>query len=172
LVWLAIILALIWIFEGAAFILVHIFNVLLLFVFAGIVALILTPLVDWMERTRPFRGHPPIAVLLIYAVGIAIVAGAIMLVLPTVIAQAKGLPALLQTVENQLSQHGISVSISSLIKAVNGQQLGVAAAFVSGLVSVVLVVVISIICSSRGVRSWRRRATSFRTGSASSTLLR
>jgi predicted PurR-regulated permease PerM len=115
-------------------------------------------------------------VLLIYAVGIAIVAGAIMLVLPTVIAQAKGLPALLQTVENQLWQHGISVSISSLIKAVNGQQLGVAlgvaAAFVSGLVSVVLVVVISIICSSRGVRSWRRRATSFRTGSASSTLLR
>ncbi len=146
--WLAIILALIWIFEGAAFILVHIFNVLLLFVFAGIVALILTPLVDWMERTRPFRGHRPIAVLLIYAVGIAIVAGAIMLVLSTVIAQAKGLPALLQTVENQLRQHGISVSISSLIKAVNGQQLGVAlgvaAAFVSGLVSVVLVVVISI----------------------------
>ena len=37
LVWLAIILALIWIFEGAAFLLVHVFNVLLLFVFAGIV---------------------------------------------------------------------------------------------------------------------------------------
>ena len=46
LVWLAIILAVIWIFEGAAFILVHVFNVLLLFIFAGIVALILTPLVD------------------------------------------------------------------------------------------------------------------------------
>ena len=148
LVWLAIILAVIWIFEGAAFILVHVFNVLLLFIFAGIIALILTPLVDRMERVRPFRGHRSFTVLLIYAVGIAIVAGAIMLVLPTVSRRSKGLPALLQTIENQLRQHGISFSFASLIKAVNGQQLGVAlgvaAAFVSGLVSVVLILVISI----------------------------
>jgi predicted PurR-regulated permease PerM len=148
LVWLAIILALIWIFEGASFILVHVFNVLLLFIFAGIIALILTPFVDWMERVRPFRGHRSFAVLLIYIVGIAIIAGAIILVLPTVIAQAKGLPALAQTIENQLHRHGISFSLTSLIKAVNGQQLGVAlgvaAAFVSGLVSVVLILVISI----------------------------
>lgn len=148
LVWLAIVLALIWIFEGAAFILVHVFNVLLLFIFAGIVALILTPLVDRMERVRPFRGHRAFTVLLIYAVGIAIVVGAITLVLPTVMAQAKSVPVLLQTVENQLRQHGISFSFSSLIQAVNGQQLGVAlgvaAAFVSGIVSVVLVLVISI----------------------------
>src|ERR1700726_3646275 len=125
LVWLAIILALIWIFEGAAFILVHVFNVLLLFIFAGIVALILTPVVDQIERVRPFRGHRTVAVLLIYAVGIAIVVGAVLLVLPTVIAQVKSVPALLQTVENQLRQHGISFSFSSLIQAVNGQQLGV-----------------------------------------------
>jgi predicted PurR-regulated permease PerM len=148
LIWLAIIVALIWIFEGAAFILVHVFNVLLLFIFAGIIALILTPLVDAMERVRPFRGHRSTTVLLIYAVGIAIIAGAIMLVLPTVISQAKGLPALMQTIENQLHQHGISFSFTSLIKAVNGQQiglaLGVAAAFVSGLVSLVLILVISI----------------------------
>ena len=148
LIWLAIIVALIWIFEGAAFILVHVFNVLLLFIFAGIIALILTPLVDAMERVRPFRGHRSISVLLIYAVGIAIIAGAIMLVLPTVVAEVKGLPALMQTIEDQLHRHGISFSVSSLIKAVNGQQigvaLGVAAAFVSGLVSVVLILVISI----------------------------
>jgi predicted PurR-regulated permease PerM len=148
LVWLAIILAVIWIFEGAAFILVHVFNVLLLFVFAGIVALILTPLVDRMERVRPFRGHRSFTVLLIYAVGLGIVAGAIMLVLPTLVAQAKGVPGLLQTIDHQLHQHGISLSFSSLINAVNGQQLGVAlgvaAAFVSGLISVVLVLVISI----------------------------
>jgi predicted PurR-regulated permease PerM len=148
LVWLAIILALIWIFEGAAFILVHVFNVLLLFIFAGIVALILTPLVDRMERVRPLRGHRTVTVLLIYAVGIAIVVGAVMLVLPTVIAQVKSVPALLQTIESQLRQRGISFSFSSLIHAVNGQQLGVAlgvaAAFVSGIVSVVLVLVISI----------------------------
>lgn len=148
LVWLAIILAVIWIFEGAAFILVHVFNVLLLFIFAGIVALILTPLVDGMERARPFRGHRSFTVLLIYAIGLAIVAGAIMLVLPTVVAQAKGVPALLLTIENQLRQHGITFSFSAVFRAVNGQQLGVAlgvaAAFVSGLISVVLVLVISI----------------------------
>ncbi len=148
LVWLAIILALIWIFEGAAFILVHVFNVLLLFIFAGIVALILTPLVDRMERVRPLRGHRTVTVLLIYAVGIAIVVGAVMLVLPTVIAQVKSVPELLQTIESQLRQRGISFSFSSLTHAVNGQQLGVAlgvaAAFVSGIVSVVLVLVISI----------------------------
>lgn len=148
LVWLAIILALIWIFEGAAFILVHIFNVLLLFVFGGIIALILTPVVDMMERVAPFRRHRSFAVLLIYIVGIAIVAGALILILPTVIAQAKDLPALMNTVDQSLRQHGISFSFASLIKAVNGQQLGVAigvaAAFVSGLVSVVLILVISI----------------------------
>lgn len=148
LVWLAIILAVIWIFEGAAFILVHVFNVLLLFVFAGIVALILTPVVDRMERVKPFRRHRSFTVLLIYAIGLGIVAGAIMLVLPTVVAQVKGVPALLQTIDHQLRQHGIAFSFSSLINAVNGQQLGVAlgvaAAFVSGLISVVLVLVISI----------------------------
>jgi predicted PurR-regulated permease PerM len=87
-------------------------------------------------------------VLLIYAVGIVIVAGAILVLLPTLIAQVQGLPSLLKTVEDQLRQHGISFSVSSLIKAVNGQQLGVAlgvaTAFVSGLVSVVLILVISI----------------------------
>ncbi len=157
LVWLAIVLAVIWIFEGAAFILVHVFNVLLLFIFAGIVALILTPVVETLERVRPFRGHRSFTVLLIYAIGLAIVAGAIMLVLPTVVAQAKEVPALLRTIENQLHQHGITFSFSSLTKAVNGQQLGVAlgvaAAFVSGLVSVVLVLVISIylLIEGRGV---------------------
>ena len=148
LVWLAIILAVIWIFEGAAFILVHVFNVLLLFIFAGIVALILTPLVDGMERVRPFRGHRSFIVLLIYTIGLVIVAGAIMLVLPTVVAQAKGVPSLLLTIENQLRQHSITFSFSAVFRAVNGQQLGVAlgvaAAFVSGLISVVLVLVISI----------------------------
>lgn len=148
LVWLAIILAVIWICEGAAFILVHVFNVVLLFIFAGIIALILTPIVDRMGRVRPFRGHRSITVLLIYAVGLVVVVGGIMLLLPTVVAQVKGLPSLLQTVESQLRQHGISVSVASLIKAVNAQQLGVAigvaTAFVSGLVSVVLILVISI----------------------------
>lgn len=148
LVWLAIILALIWILQGAAFILLHVFNVLLLFIFAGIIALILTPSVDTVERIPPLRGHRSLAVLSIYAVGIAIVGGAIILVLPTVVTEAKSVPALLQTVENQLHQHGIAFSLSSLIRAVNGQQLGVAlgvaAAFVSGLVSVVLILVISI----------------------------
>jgi hypothetical protein len=138
-VWLAIILAVIWIFEGAAFILVHVFNVLLLFIFAGIVALILTPLVDGMERVRPFRGHRSFIVLLIYTIGLVIVAGAIMLVLPTVVAQAKGVPSLLLTIENQLRQHSITFSFSAVFRAVNGQQLGVAlgvaAAFVSGLIS-------------------------------------
>lgn len=150
-------LAIIWIFEGAAFILVHVFNVLLLFIFAGIIALILTPVVDRMERVRPFRGHRSFTVLLIYAVGMAVIAGAMWLIVPTVIAQAKELPTLLQTIENQLRRHGITFSFTSLIKAVNGQQigvaLGVAAAFVSGLVSVVLTLVISIylLIEGRGV---------------------
>ncbi len=146
--WLAIILALIWICEGASFILEHVFNVLLLFIFAGIIALILTPLVDRLERVPPFRGHRSITVLLIYVVGLVIVAGGVMLLLPTLLAQVKGIPTLLQTIETQLRQHGISFSVSSLIKAVNGQQLGVAigvaTAFISGLVSVVLILVISI----------------------------
>ncbi len=148
LVWLAIILALILIFDGASFILIHVFNVLLLFIFGGIIALILTPVVDALQRVRPFHNHRASAVLLLYVIGIAIVAGTIALVLPTVIAQGRDLPALMKTIEEQLRARGFTFSFSSLIKAVNGQQLGVAlsvaGAFVSGAVSVVLILVISI----------------------------
>ncbi len=148
LVWLAIVLALIWIFNGASFILVHVFNVLLLFIFAGIIALILTPVVDFMQRYRLFRTHRATTVLLLYVIGIGLVAGAVMLVLPTVIAQGREVPALAKTIEGQLQAHGIAFSFTSLIKAVNGQQLGVAigvaTAFISGAVSVVLILVISI----------------------------
>ena len=183
LVWLAIILACIWIFEGAAFILVHVFNVLLLFIFAGIIALILSPVVDAMQRLRPFQRHRALAVLLIYAVAIAILAVVVILVLPTVIAQGKQLPALMTTIDRQLQQHGISFSLTSLVKAINGQQLGVAlgvaAAFVSGLVSVILVVVISIyliiegravVATLRNVFPERQREFDFATIAVASTV--
>jgi len=148
LIWLLIIAAVIQVYRGAEYLVTHVFSVLLLFIFATVIALILTPAVDWMQRVRPFRGHRGLAVLTLYIGGIALVAGAIAAVTPSLVAQAKQLPMLMTQVQAELDHRGLPFQLNSLSKAVSGEQvavaLGVVAAVVSGVVNVVLVVVISI----------------------------
>src|ERR1700737_1204739 len=62
-------------YPQTEFLVVHLFNVLLLFVFAAIIALLLTPVIDRMEMLRIFKGRRGVAVLLLYVVIIGLVAG-------------------------------------------------------------------------------------------------
>src|SRR2546421_1545555 len=82
LVYLLIALTLVMLYHQSEYLVVHLFDVLLLFLFAGIIALLLTPVIDWMERLAIFKGRRAIAVLLLYVVIIGVIAGVIALVTP------------------------------------------------------------------------------------------
>src|SRR3982074_3532372 len=76
LAYLLIILSLILIYENAHFLIDKIFCVLLLFIFAAIIALLVNPLVDRIERMPLVRGNRGIAVLVMNAgliVGLSII---------------------------------------------------------------------------------------------------
>src|SRR5437660_7787747 len=94
LVYLLIALTLVMLFRQSEYLVVNLFNVLLLFVFAAIIALLLTPVIDRMEMLAVFKGRRVFAVVLLYVVIIGLVAGLIALVTPALIGQAKQLPAL------------------------------------------------------------------------------
>jgi predicted PurR-regulated permease PerM len=154
LIWLLIAVAVVVLFQEAAFVVTHVFNVLLLFIFAALIALLLTPVVDRMQRIRPFRNHRGLAVLSLYILGVAIVVGVVVLVMPSLVAQAKQLPGLLNQLQSQLQAHGISFKLNSLAQAFDGAQLGVALGVASTLLStvasIVLILVISIYLSIEG----------------------
>src|SRR2546421_10938273 len=94
LVYVLIALSVVMLYHQSEYLVVHLFNVFLLFVFAAIIALLLTPVIDAMERLGIFKGRRLFAVLLLYVVIIGLIAGLIVLVTPALISQAKQLPAL------------------------------------------------------------------------------
>src|SRR2546421_10604792 len=61
LVYLLIALTLVMLFHQSEYLVVHLFDVLLLFVFAAIIALLLTPVIDRMERLSVFKGRRGLA---------------------------------------------------------------------------------------------------------------
>src|SRR5712664_3179241 len=88
LVYVLIALSAVMLYHQSEYLVVHLFNVFLLFAFAAIIALLLTPVIDMMERLTIFKGRRTFAVLLLYVVIIGIVAGLIVLVTPALIYQA------------------------------------------------------------------------------------
>src|SRR2546421_12223328 len=94
LVFLLIALSVVMLYHQSEYLVVHLFDVLLLFIFAAIIALLLTPLIDRMEMLAIFKGRRVAAVLILYIVIIGLIAGVITLVMPALIGQAKQLPAL------------------------------------------------------------------------------
>src|SRR5260370_6661329 len=94
LVYVLIALSLVMLYHQTEYLVVHLFNVLLLFVFAAIIALLLTPLIDLMERLAIFKGRRVFAVLLLYVVIIGLVVGLMVLVPPALVYPGKQLPAL------------------------------------------------------------------------------
>src|SRR3979411_3289518 len=64
LVYLLIALSVVMLYHQTEYLVVHLFNVLLLFVFAAIIALLLTPVIDRMEMLAIFKGRRGFAGLL------------------------------------------------------------------------------------------------------------
>jgi predicted PurR-regulated permease PerM len=163
LVYLLIALTLVMLYHQSEYLVVHLFNVLLLFVFAAIIALLLTPVIDRMERLAIFKGRRVVAVLLIYVVIIGLIAGGIALVTPALIGQAKQLPALesraiafVRFLQNAIDSAGIPLELSlpsgssGISTAVLGSVLGILTGTLGTLINVLLVLVISIYLLAEG----------------------
>ena len=157
LVYLLIALTLVMLYHQTEYLVVHLFNVLLLFVFAAIIALLLTPLLDMMETLPVFKGRRVFAALLVYVVIIGVIAGVIALVTPALIGQAKQLPALesralafVRSLQAAIDNAGIPLKLSlpsgtsAISTAVLGPVLGILSGTLGTLINVLLVVVISI----------------------------
>jgi predicted PurR-regulated permease PerM len=148
LVWLLLIATLLAIFREAEAFFVHVFNVLLLFVFASIIAVVLTPVLDLVQRVRPFRSYRGLAALLLYAVFLAVLVGLGFLIGPTLVSQARQIPALVARLQDLLQSWGIPINLSALASTFRQfnleAPLGLVTGLVGTIVSIVLVVVISI----------------------------
>jgi predicted PurR-regulated permease PerM len=157
LVYLLIALSVVMLYHQTEYLVVHLFNVLLLFVFAAIIALLLTPVIDRMEMLAIFKGRRVFAVLLLYVVIIGLVVLLIVLVTPALIYQAKQLPALetraigfVKSLQDAIDSAGIPLQLSlpsgtgGISTAVLGSVLGILSGTLGTLISVLLVVVISI----------------------------
>ncbi len=148
LVWVLLVAGALAIYREAETFVGHVFSVVLLFVFAAIIAVVLTPVLDLAQRLRPFRNHRGPAALLLYALFLAVLVGIGFLVGPTLIAQGKQLPELGTHVQTQLNRWGVPVNLNAVFNSFRGfsltSQLGLVTGVVGSIVSVVLVVVISI----------------------------
>src|SRR3984893_18863687 len=118
LVYLLIALSAVMLFHQSEYLVIHLFNVVLLFIFAAIIALLLTPVIDRMEMLAIFNGGRVVAVLLVYVVIIGLIAGVIALVTPALIGQAKQLPALetraialVRTLQDTIDNAGIPLKL-------------------------------------------------------------
>jgi predicted PurR-regulated permease PerM len=157
LVYLLIALSVVMLYHQTEYLVVHLFNVLLLFVFAAIIALLLTPVIDRMELLAVFKGRRALAVLLLYIIIIGLVAGVIALVTPALIGQAKQLPALetraiafVRALQDAIDSAGIPLQLSlptgtgGISTAVLGSVLGILSGTLGTLINILLVIVISI----------------------------
>jgi predicted PurR-regulated permease PerM len=157
LVFLLIALSAVMLYHQSEYLVVHLFNVFLLFVFAAIIALLLTPVIDMMERLAIFKGRRVVAVLLVYVIIIGLIAGLIALITPALIGQAKQLPALesralafVRYLQDAIDNAGIPLKLSlpsgagGISTAVLGSVLGILSGTLGTLINILLVVVISI----------------------------
>ncbi len=158
LIYLLIALTVVEIFDRASVVLGHVFSVALLFVFASIIALLLTPVVDRMQCQVPFRTHRLGAVLTLYVGILLVLAGLLALIIPSVTEQAQQLPALtsrarslIDGLQSNLDARGVPVDLHSLgTGGGSGLALDVVTSAVTALIDLLLVTVISIYLLTQG----------------------
>jgi predicted PurR-regulated permease PerM len=163
LIYLLIALSLVMLYHQSEYLVVHLFNVLLLFIFAGIIALLLTPLIDRMQRLSIFSQHRVLAVLLVYVVTLSLIAGLGALVAPSLVGQFRQLPvletrasAIAQSIQSWIDRAGIPLNLNlpgkpgPISTALLGSVLGILTGTLGTLISILLVVVISIYLLAEG----------------------
>jgi predicted PurR-regulated permease PerM len=148
LAWVLLVAGVLAIYREAEDFVGHVFSVVLLFVFAAVIAVVLTPVVDLAQRWRPFRAHRGPAALLLYAIVMGVLVGIGFLIAPTLFRQAKQLPELGTHLQAQLNQWGVPINLDAVFNSFKGfsltSQLGLVTGVVGSIISIVLVVVISI----------------------------
>ena len=167
LIYLLIALAIVELYHQASTLVLQLTNIGLIFMFAAIVAMLVTPIVDRLQALPLIRGHRGIAVLLLYGAIVILVGGTVALLAPTVIADAsqlgKQVPAIedaaqraLNSAESSLRAFGINLSYTiprggaSLGGDISPASLTQIGGLVSPVVNVMLVIVISIYLTSQG----------------------
>jgi predicted PurR-regulated permease PerM len=167
LVLLLVALVLTLLYHEAEYILSRVFAVLLLFVFAAIVAMLLDPLVDAVARLDPLRSRRGSAVLAVNVLIVAALFGVGAMLAPSIAAQAAALgdqaPALaskvnegLLTAQSGLNARGIPIHVGvptgleSLLAPLLGSAIQIVTGTVGALINVLLVVVIAIYLQLQG----------------------
>jgi len=167
LIYLLIVLAIVELYRQASALVLQLTNIGLIFMFASAVAVLVTPIVDGIQRLPIFRGHRGAAVLVLYGVIVVVVGGSAALLAPAVITDAsklgQQLPSILDgaqhaldNVQSSLRAFGIKLSytiprggasIGGDISPASLTQIG---GLLSPLVNFLLVIVISVYLTSQG----------------------
>jgi len=167
LIYLLIALAFIGIYSQAHFIVDKFFGVLLLFIFSAIIAMLLTPLVDRVQRISILRGHRSIAVLLVNLLVVIVLGGLVAALIPTLVSQgtafSKQAPQLahdfqnwLSGVERGLNDHGIPVkfglpsNFETLVAPALGSAFSIVGGTITFFVDLVLITVIVLYLEMQG----------------------
>jgi predicted PurR-regulated permease PerM len=166
LVYLLIAMVALQVYHQEIFLFSHLFSVVLLFVFASIIALLLTPVVDRLEHTRLVRGRRGLAVLAVNVGLVLLVGGGVALLVPLVGQQARDFtneaPRLytkatefLSTFQTDFARYGIYMDLRGSGSSAIGSQLfnnafKAAQGFISALINILLIAVISIYLESQG----------------------
>ena len=167
LVFLLIAAVLIQIYHQTEYIAAKIFDVLLLFVFAAIIAMLLNPLVDAIQEHPLLRERRAMAVLILNVILIAILAAFLAILIPSVASQTATLgdqaPKLMSqaqgtagTIQAWLNGHGIPIHISvpsnleSFIAPALGSAVQILTGVLGGLINLLLIVVIAIYLQVQG----------------------
>ena len=167
LIYVGIALAIVALYRQASTLVLQLTNIVLIFMFAAVVAMLVTPVVDRIQGLPLLRGHRGAAVLVLYGAIVIVIGGAVALLAPTVIADASKLgqqvPAIegaaqnvLDKVQTSLRAFGINLSytiprggasVGGDISPASLTQIG---GLVSPVVNVLLVIVVSIYLTSQG----------------------
>lgn len=167
LIYLLIALAIVELYRQASTLVLQLTNIGLIFMFAAVVAMLVTPIVDRVQGISLLRGNRGVAVLVLYGTILIVVGLASALLAPTVVADASKLgqqvPAIedaaqhaLDAAQTSLRAFGIDLSYkiprggASLGGDISPASLTSIGGIVSPLVNTLLVVVVSIYLTSQG----------------------
>jgi predicted PurR-regulated permease PerM len=167
LAYLLIVLVLIAIYIEARFIVDKIFNVFLLFIFSAIIAMLMNPLVDALQRIPALRGRRGLAVLTLNLLVVVVLGGLVAAMIPSLVSQgtafgqesprlAHDFQGWLGGVERGLNQHGIPVNfgvpsnLESLVAPALGSALGILGGTITFFIDIVLITVISLYLEMQG----------------------
>src|ERR1700680_1890934 len=115
LVYLLIVLAIVELYHQASTLVLQLTNIGLIFMFAAVVAMLVTPIVDRIQKLPVLSGHRGVAVLALYGAIIIVIGGAAALLAPTVIADASKLGQQVPAIEDAAQR--VLDSVQSRLRA-------------------------------------------------------